>query len=74
MPRLKGKQSNNGLAATLLLAIIVIGIAVPIGYSNVINLTDIGKKQELEESASSDNKKQPALANDTIDKVEKIDK
>lgn len=74
MPRLKGRQSNTGLSIALLLALIGIGIAVPLEYLGITNLiTNFGKDAGTAQSGSGATNK-PTIAHDTIDKVEQIGK
>lgn len=74
MPRLKGKQSNTGLSVALLLVLIGIGIALPLEYLGITNLvTNFGKDQITTQPSNGVNNK-PIIAQDTIDKVEEIDK
>lgn len=73
MPRLKGKASNNSLSLVLLTGLILVAVAVPLDYFNVINFAKFGTNAN--ESPSVGGVSQPpAIATDTIDKVENIDK
>ena len=73
MPRLKGKPSNNNLSLVLLTGLILVAVAAPLKYFNVINFANFGTNANKSPSVGGANQP-PAIATDTIDKVEKIDK
>lgn len=70
MPRLKGKPSNNNLSLVLLTGLILVAVAVPLEYFNVTNFATNANESPFVGGVNQP----PAIATDTIDKVEKIDK
>lgn len=73
MPRLKGRQYNTGLFA-LLLVLIGIGIAIPLEYLGFTNLITNFDKAARTARAGNDVHNKQIIAQDTIDKVQKIAK
>ncbi len=65
MPRLKGQRSPTGLSL-LLLSLFVLSVALPLEHFGVTNfISNAGKPDKL---------KQPIAADDSIDKIDNIDK
>lgn len=69
MPRLKGRQSINNLPIALLLVLIAIVLAIPLEYFGITNLITNGKNTD-----NTQTNNQPIIANETIDKIEHINK
>lgn len=64
MPRLKGRRSPTGLSLLLLLLFAVL-VALPLEYFGVTNFIS---------NASNPNRLRPIAADDSIDKIDNIDK
>ncbi|HEY9693412.1 MAG TPA: hypothetical protein V6D15_14465 [Oculatellaceae cyanobacterium] len=74
MARLRGKQTDNSLPILIISLLILGAIVVPLQYSNAINLVD-GFGDNQEDSPPTNNvSPQPSVNQDTLDKVDKIDK
>ena len=65
MPRLKGRRSPTGLLSLLIL-LFVVAVAIPLEYFGATNF--------ISNSSNQDKIRQPVATDDSIDKIDTIDK